>query len=125
MDRFVTLLKAVSDRNRLRVVAALLEYDELCACQITELLQVAGATASRHMGVLTSSGVVVSRKKGRWVHYRLHKDNPEVTSLLTCISQKVAKDPTVLEDLDTLKHILSRGPRDEVPPPVGSCCERV
>ena len=65
------ILKALSDLNRLRIVAALSRYDELCACQITELLEVAGATVSRHLAVLQRSGLLDSRKEGRWVYYRL------------------------------------------------------
>ncbi|MBT8045548.1 MAG: metalloregulator ArsR/SmtB family transcription factor [Pontiella sp.] len=67
------ILKALSDKNRTRVVAALWRFDELCACQITELLQVSGATASRHLGILQKAGLVDSRKEGRWVYYRLAK----------------------------------------------------
>jgi ArsR family transcriptional regulator len=43
----------------------------LCACQITELLQVTGATASRHLSVLQHAGLLQSRKEGRWIYYRL------------------------------------------------------
>ena len=50
MDGTVNLLKALSDTNRLRTVLALHRYEELCACQITELLQVTGETVSRHLG---------------------------------------------------------------------------
>ena len=62
MDKLTAIFKALSDRNRLRIVSALMKCDELCACQLTELIQVTGATASRHMGVLISSGLVDSRK---------------------------------------------------------------
>ena len=65
------ILKSLSDMNRLRIVAALSRYEELCACQITELLQVTGATASRHLSVLQHAGLLTSRKEGRWVYYRL------------------------------------------------------
>lgn len=65
------ILKALSDMNRLRIVSALSRYDELCACQITEVLKVTGATASRHLSVLQSAGLLDSRKEGRWVYYRL------------------------------------------------------
>ncbi|MFW5959693.1 MAG: hypothetical protein ACOCSE_01080 [Chitinivibrionales bacterium] len=37
MEKLLSAFKALSDRNRMRVVSALLEYDELCACQVTEL----------------------------------------------------------------------------------------
>ena len=67
------LFKALSDRNRFRVVAALLQSKELCACQIHEWLGVTGATASKHMGILVASGLVLSRKDGRWVHYRINR----------------------------------------------------
>lgn len=65
------ILKALSDMNRLRIVAALGRHEELCACQITELLQVTGATASRHLSVLQHAGLLESRKEGRWIYYRL------------------------------------------------------
>lgn len=65
------ILKSLSDMNRLRIVAALSRYEELCACQITELLQVTGATASRHLSVLQHAGLLKSRKEGRWIYYRL------------------------------------------------------
>ena len=71
MTQPLEILKALSDLNRLRIVAALNRYDELCACQITELLQVAGATASRHLAVLQRAGLLESRKEGRWIYYRL------------------------------------------------------
>ena len=71
MNKTLEILKALSDRNRLRVVAALMHIDELCACQVVELLQVTGATASRHLGLLIRTGIVESRKEGRWVYYRL------------------------------------------------------
>lgn len=64
-------LKALADRNRLRVVAALMHADELCACHISEMLGVSGATASRHMELLIRAELVDSRKTGRWVHYTL------------------------------------------------------
>ncbi|VGO17389.1 Arsenic resistance transcriptional regulator ArsR1 [Pontiella desulfatans] len=71
METTLDILKAVSDKNRLRVVAALSRYDELCACQITELLEVSGATVSRHLGILQKAGLLDSRKDGRWVYFKL------------------------------------------------------
>ena len=71
MENTLEILKALSDRNRLRIVSALMSHDELCACQITEVLQVSGATASRHLSVLQHAGLLSSRKDGRWVYYRL------------------------------------------------------
>ncbi len=73
MQAMVAAMKALSDRNRFRVVVALQTHTELCACQITELLQVTGATVSKHMGILVQAGLVESRKDGRWTLFRLKK----------------------------------------------------
>ncbi len=76
MQRMLSVMKALADRNRLRVVAVLQAHAELCACQITELLQVTGATVSRHMGLLVRAGLVASRKEGRWIYFRLKTTPP-------------------------------------------------
>jgi ArsR family transcriptional regulator len=74
MKNTVNILKALSDKNRLKIIYALMETDELCACQITEILKVKGATASRHLAVLSGVDLLESRKDGRWVYYRISYD---------------------------------------------------
>lgn len=112
MIRLVTVFKALSDRNRFRVVAALLKHDELCACQITELLHVAGATASRHMGVLIAAGLVQSRKEGRWVYYSLHRENADLTELIDWVNVQITTDDDIETDARTLEKILACEPED-------------
>lgn len=111
MDNVTALFKALSDRNRLRVIAALMRYDELCACQIIELMQVTGATVSRHMGVLIASGLVDSRKEGRWVYYRMRRQ-VAFTALLGWLEQQLAKDSDIARDATTLAEILACDPEE-------------
>ena len=110
MDKLAATFKALSDRNRLRIVGALLTHDELCACQLTELLQVTGATASRHMGVLISSGLVVSRKEGRWVFYRLCREQANFGVLIDWIDAQLRNDRAAALDAKTLEKITSYEP---------------
>lgn len=112
MDKLIALFKALSDRNRLRIVAALLKHDELCACQLTELIQVTGATASRHMGVLIASGLVDSRKDGRWVHYRIRRELADSGVLIGWIESRLSHDPGMSLDAKTLDEITSCEPGD-------------
>ncbi len=58
MNDLLLILKAMSDKNRLRILRALLTHEELCACQITEFLEVAGATASRHLSLMVNAGIL-------------------------------------------------------------------
>lgn len=76
MHDTVSITRALSDPNRLRVVAALMQHDELCVCQVTELLGLSTPTVSRHMSILHGARLVESRKSGRWVYYRLSATFP-------------------------------------------------
>ncbi len=104
--------KALSDMNRLRIVAALDRGGELCACQITELLQVAGATASRHLGILQHAGLVESRKEGRWIHYRL-SPLPGTEAVLAWLGESYAQSPQLKVDAQVLERIVAIG-REEL-----------
>ena len=104
------LFKALSDRNRLRVVAALLQSKELCACQIHEWLGVTGATASKHMGILVASGLVLSRKDGRWVHYCLNRKDTNLRSLFNWIRRQLKADKELLDDLNKLNSVTACPP---------------
>lgn len=74
MKNILEICKSLSDRNRLTIIFALMKYDELCACQLIELLNISGATTSRHLSILTGANLVNSRKSGRWVYYQLNKE---------------------------------------------------
>jgi len=76
MDHILSTTKALADGSRLRVIMALTDNEELCVCQITEMLNLAMPTVSRHMSVLQNAGLVKSRKDSRWVYYRLSEVFP-------------------------------------------------
>mgnify|MGYP001247756303 CR=1 FL=1 len=85
MDRnhqVLNILKALADHNRLLIVSALQLHKEMCACQITELLDVTGATASRHLALLVNAGILNSRKDGRWIYYSISKTFTDEHGLL-------------------------------------------
>jgi ArsR family transcriptional regulator len=108
----LSVLKALSDRNRLRILAALVQYDELCACQIIELLQVKGATASRHLGILISAGWVESRRDGRWINYRLRTSQVEFIPVMAWMKEEFLKSQQVQEDLKLLEKITAIEPEE-------------
>jgi ArsR family transcriptional regulator len=70
MFEFLNITKALAEENRVRILLAL-EVEELCVCQIIELLELAPSTVSKHMSVLRQARLVESRKDGRWMFYRL------------------------------------------------------
>lgn len=96
-------LKALADRNRLRIVAALMHTEELCACHISDMLGVSGATASRHMELLIRAGLIDSRKSGRWVHYSLSPAFP--SPLREWLAQPLSQDPAIKKDIGNVRRI--------------------
>lgn len=76
MRILVRTTKALADENRLRILGAL-GQQELCVCQLIELLALAPSTVSKHLSILKNARLVDSRKQGRWMYYRIaEKDVP-------------------------------------------------
>jgi ArsR family transcriptional regulator len=69
---------------RLRIVK-ILEDGERCACEFAPLTGKAQPTISLHLKALESAGIVVSRKDGKRVLYRL-KD-PRILKMLSLAEQ--------------------------------------
>lgn len=73
MEKLVDVLKALSDETRLRILSLLYE-NELCVCEIMEILQISQAKASRHLIYLKNAGLVKDRKYAQWAYYSMCKD---------------------------------------------------
>ncbi|MBU0983374.1 MAG: metalloregulator ArsR/SmtB family transcription factor [candidate division Zixibacteria bacterium] len=65
--------KAFGDQSRLRIVA-LLAANEMSVGEITDALGLAQPTISRHLSILRDADIVVDRRDGQRVFYRLNKD---------------------------------------------------
>lgn len=72
LDACTELFKAFADPVRLRLLN-LLAGGEVCVCHLHEALELPQSTVSRHLAYLRKRGLVVGRKEGLWVHYRLAK----------------------------------------------------
>lgn len=111
MKKIVTLFKALSDPNRFRIVAALMHTPELCACQVTELLDITGASVSRHLSILTASTLLKNRKQGRWIFFRLNQTKA-VQPLMEWVNQQLNHDRQIQKDRQALEEILSVDPEE-------------
>ena len=71
--RLLTLLQALADEKRLRILEALTE-GEACVCDLQESLEMGQSLLSHHLKVLREAGLVSDRKEGRWIHYSVVPD---------------------------------------------------
>ncbi|MHC4743960.1 MAG: ArsR/SmtB family transcription factor [Planctomycetota bacterium] len=111
MRSILAVTKALGDRNRLRVLTALRD-NELCVCQIIELLGLAPSTVSKHMSVLWHARLVEARKDGRWMHYRLagRDASQPVKEAIRWVLRSLAEDSEIRKDSGKLKSILKMDP---------------
>ena len=72
-----TIMKALSDENRLKILA-MLGQDSLCACEMLANLQIRQSTLSHHMSILSEAGLVSAWSVGKWTHYRLCMEGIEL-----------------------------------------------
>ncbi len=101
--------KGLSDITRLRIMNLLLQ-GELCVCDIQRITAGTQPTISRHLNYLKQSGLVLDRREGLRVFYRVAtKDNPDLKTIHQFL-RKVFKGKSVLEDdLKELKEAMARG----------------
>lgn len=99
--------RTLADLTRLRILMLLLKEEELCVCHLTDILDMVQPKVSRHLAVLREKGILLDRRSGLWIHYRLHPDLPVwcYKTLLSLSSGCLKAEPYVtdrkrLADLD-------------------------
>ncbi len=82
-----TLLVALADPTRLKMVHLLSRTGELCVCDFTAVFDLGQPTVSHHLKVLREAGIVSSRKAGQWVYYSVNR--PAIKSLVGSLLEMV------------------------------------
>lgn len=61
---------------------------ELCVCELTYALKFSQPMISRHLATLRRAGIVLDRREGLWIHYRI---NPVLPPWARQVLAKVAR----------------------------------
>jgi ArsR family transcriptional regulator len=106
LDKQSEIFKALSEPNRIRIVK-MLQQRSLCVCEITEILQLAASTVSKHLSILKSSGLIIDEKDNKWINYKI-SPNPEdagVISALFSVKLLMEDDEVIKNDREKLKTV--------------------
>jgi ArsR family transcriptional regulator len=82
--RLVPVFAALADTTRLRLLN-LMKDREVCVCYFVEILGQSQPKISRHLAYLRRAGLVLARREGKWIHYRI---DPELDSAV----QRILRD---------------------------------
>ncbi|MFP4199517.1 MAG: ArsR/SmtB family transcription factor [Halanaerobium sp.] len=69
----IEVLKALAHENRIRILN-LLAKNELCVCELENIMQVNQSNASRHLAKLKQVNLIKGRKKAQWIYYHLNDE---------------------------------------------------
>jgi len=73
----VQLYKCLADETRLRCVMLIQQEGELCVCELMAALQEIQPKVSRHLAQLRKCNLLLDRKQGQWVFYRINPALPD------------------------------------------------
>jgi len=71
LTKVAQLFKALADETRLKIAYALTIEEELCVCDVGEIIGSSTATASHHLRFLKDLSLAKSRREGKQIFYSL------------------------------------------------------
>ena len=103
------LYATLANSSRLRCLLLLQEFGELCVCELTYAMELSQPHVSRHLAQLRESGLVIDRRQGQWVFYRLNPELPDwVCQVLAQTAVGAATDHTLQADVAALQAMPDR-----------------
>jgi ArsR family transcriptional regulator len=77
------VFKSLADETRARATLLIASQGELCVCELMCAMDESQPKISRHLAQLRSNGLLLDRRQGQWVYYRLNPALPTwVTEML-------------------------------------------
>lgn len=111
LREYERMFKALSDKQRLRILA-LLSRRPLVVNDIKLMLRLSMPTISQHLSILRDSDLVIDNKQGRWVEYSIHPQLNDKKQFAGIIYSELKShfdgDETLNLDFDFLDKINSR-----------------
>jgi ArsR family transcriptional regulator len=103
------LLKLLSDQTRLRSLMLLMQAGELCVCELTYALDLIQPKISRHLAALRDTQVVIDRRAGQWIYYRVNSKLPGwAKEILQATLAGSLKEAQYKQDIKKLKSMKNR-----------------
>lgn len=87
----VPLFKALADENRAKIAYSLCQDEELCVCDIANIIGASVATTSHHLRTLYKQGIVKYRKEGKLAFYSLDDDHIKQLIMIALVHEKEVK----------------------------------
>ncbi|MFC7680095.1 ArsR/SmtB family transcription factor [Paenibacillus sp. GCM10028914] len=81
LNMYEQKFKALSDKNRLRIIYELNQRGKICVCELTDMLDLPQSKLSYHLKMLLDANLIIMERIGKWNFYELNED--EIKGLLS------------------------------------------
>lgn len=85
LEEVASKLRAVAHPTRVAIIQLLDENKQLNVTQIYQKLNIEQATASHHLNILKTKGVLGSRREGKQTFYSIKQDS--IIRIVDCVSR--------------------------------------
>jgi ArsR family transcriptional regulator, arsenate/arsenite/antimonite-responsive transcriptional repressor len=109
------IFKSLADETRARAILLICDQGELCVCELMCALDDSQPKISRHLAQLRRAGLLLDRRQGQWVYYRLNPDLPGWIHEILELTSKANAD-WLKENAVRLQHMDGRPVRE------AACC---
>ena len=107
--------KCLADETRLKSLMLIQMEGELCVCELMAALDESQPKVSRHLALLRQDKILLDRRQGQWIYYRLNPDLPDWISAV--LEQTAEFNRDFIKS--NYKKLCNMGDRPER---VKSCC---
>ncbi len=106
MENIAQIFQSLDDETRLRILALLLEEDELCVCDLVAVLQLPQSTVSRQLSLLKSAGWLKDRREGVWIFYAITRSLGPIQQFLLPVLRNFLPSAEIAgKDLERLRSL--------------------
>ncbi len=106
-------LKAIADPTRIKIITLLSERP-CCVCELTQVLDLAQPTISRHLKQLEVEGFISGKREKTWIVYSLTPQEECCRQLLGILIKRARQDDEVLELVKKLKKVKRPSPTEHL-----------
>ncbi|MBW0295637.1 transcriptional regulator [Shewanella xiamenensis] len=105
----VAFFKALADETRLKCLLLIQREGELCVCELMAALSESQPKVSRHLAQLKKARLLVDRRQGQWVFYRI---NTEIAPWCQQVLAQTCDDNAIFLQ-ENLRNLCQMGGRPE------------
>ena len=102
MNAISELFKVLSDDTRLRIIN-LLDKQDLCVCELVDILKLSQPKISKHIARLRSINLVNTKRNEQYIYYSLNRSNLEYMAIIETVLQ--TNNCELLDDIKNLEKV--------------------